>query len=156
MRRRLRQAVARTRLLALPVCVSARHHRPMIKPLGSISFVAASLLLAGCASSGGRPAPVAAPVSVERPSIARPTIQRAEGVTGRTAASLISLLGQPALDVQEGNGRKLQFSGTNCVLDAYLYPQRERAEPVVTHVDARLPNGQDTDRTACFASLRRR
>jgi hypothetical protein len=127
----------------------------MLKPLGSLSFLATILLLAGCASSGAR-APVAAPASAERPSIARPTTQRAEGVTGRTAASLIALFGQPALDVQEGSGRKLQFSGANCVLDAYLYPQRERAEPIVTHLDARLPDGRDTDRTACMAALRRR
>jgi hypothetical protein len=128
--------------------------RLMIKPLGSLSFLAPTLLLAGCASSGAR-APVAAPASTDRPSIARPTTQRAEGVTGRTAASLITLLGQPALDVQEGNGRKLQFSGGNCVLDAYLYPQ-QRGEPVVTHIDARLPDGRDADRTACVAALRRR
>ena len=127
----------------------------MLKPLGSLSFLATPLLLAGCASSGGGRT-VAAPVSAERPSVVRPTTQRAEGVTGRTAASLISLFGQPALDVQEGSGRKLQFSGGNCVLDAYLYRQRERGEPVVTHVDARLPDGRDTDRTACVAALRRR
>jgi hypothetical protein len=72
-------------------------------------------------------------------------------VTGRTAASLISLFGQPALDVQEGSARKLQFSGQNCVLDAYLYPQ-QRGDPVVTHVDARLPDGRDT--TATPASRR--
>jgi hypothetical protein len=42
------------------------------------------------------------------------------------------------------------------VLDAYLYPQRERGEPVVTHVDARLPDGRDVDRDSCIAALRRR
>jgi hypothetical protein len=74
---------------------------------------------------------------------------------GRNAASLVALFGQPALDVQEGSARKLQFSGSNCVLDAYLYPPREGAEPVVTHVDARSPDGRDADRTACVAALRR-
>jgi hypothetical protein len=77
-------------------------------------------------------------------------------VTGRDAATLIRLFGQPALDVQEGSARKLQFSGQDCVLDAYLYPQRERGEPVVTHVDARLPDGRDAERTSCIAALRRR
>jgi hypothetical protein len=74
---------------------------------------------------------------------------------GRNAASLIALFGQPALDVQEGTARKLQFSGQNCVLDAYLYPPRDRAEPIVTHIDARSPDGRDADRTGCVAALRR-
>ncbi len=74
---------------------------------------------------------------------------------GRNAASLVALFGQPALDVQEGSARKLQFSGQNCVLDAYLYPPRERAEPIVTYVDARFPDGRDADRAACVAALRR-
>jgi hypothetical protein len=68
---------------------------------------------------------------------------------------LLSLFGQPALDVREGNARKLQFLGPSCVLDAYLYP-RGRAEAVVTHVDARLPDGRDADRAACVSSLQRR
>ena len=75
---------------------------------------------------------------------------------GRNAADLIALFGQPALDVQEGTARKLQFSGQSCVLDAYLYPPRERGEALVTHVDARSPDGRDADRTACIAALRKR
>jgi hypothetical protein len=75
---------------------------------------------------------------------------------GRDARALIALLGPPGLDVREGPGRKLQFLGPACVLDAYLYAPRRGGEAVVTHVDARLPDGRDTDRAACVATLSRR
>lgn len=115
---------------------------------------AAILLLAGCASSGGAPR-VARPSEDTRPSLTARPQQQGDAVMGRNAASLIALFGQPALDVQEGSARKLQFSGPACVLDAYLYPPRERGEAVVTHVDARSADGRDADRTACVAALRR-
>ncbi len=114
----------------------------------------ALLLLAGCASSGDRPR-AARPDATQPDLASRPQPQRGDDVMGRNAASLIALFGQPALDVREGIGRKLQFSGQNCVLDAYLYPPRERGEAVVTHVDARFPDGRDADRTTCVAALRR-
>jgi hypothetical protein len=71
---------------------------------------------------------------------------------GRTASALINSFGQPDLDVREGSARKLQFSNETCVLDAYLYP-RSGGDPVVTHVDARLPDGRDVDRASCVAAL---
>ena len=45
-----------------------------------------------------------------------------EGVIGATSDELIRQFGKPRLDVYEGEARKLQFSGTACVLDIYLYP----------------------------------
>jgi hypothetical protein len=79
-----------------------------------------------------------------------------ESVMGRSARALIALFGNPDLDDREGPARKLQFLGPVCVLDAYLYPPRAGAEPVVTHVDARLPDGRDIDRASCVAALSRR
>jgi hypothetical protein len=79
-----------------------------------------------------------------------------ESVMGRNARALIALFGNPDLDVREGPARKLQFIGPICVLDAYLYPPRADAEPVVTHIDARLPDGRDMDRSSCIAALSRR
>lgn len=117
---------------------------------------AASAALAGCAS---REAQLPGPADTARQptlSFPRPQPGRVDAIIGRTAAALVGLLGQPALDVREGAARKLQFAGQNCVLDAYLYPQRDRGEPVVTHVDARLPDGRDADRNACAEALRRR
>lgn len=107
-------------------------------------------LLAGCVS--------AAPDQQPTPAASRPTYSNAglESVMGRNAAALTSRFGTPDLDIREGTARKLQFSGPACVLDAYLYPPRAGAEPVVTHVDARLPDGRDMDRASCVGALGRR
>ena len=75
-----------------------------------------------------------------------------ERVLGRDARTLISLFGEPELDVREEQARKLQFAGPICVLDAYLYPKGSR-EPVVTYVDARQPDGRDIDRASCVSAL---
>jgi hypothetical protein len=78
-------------------------------------------------------------------------------VIEQNAAALTQRFGNPKLDVREGDMRKLQFAGEACVLDVFLYPLREGAEPVATYVEARRPSdGQDVDRTACVAALRRR
>jgi len=51
----------------------------------------------------------------------------------------------------------LQFSGTACVLDVYLYPPAAGSEPEATYVDARRSSdGQDVDRAACIVALRSR
>ena len=110
-------------------------------------------LLAGCVSAG-RPTP---PVTGRPgPQPGHSVLAPGDPLMGRTAASLISLFGRPALDVHEGPGRKLQFSGATCVLDLYLYAQRRGGEQVSTHADARLPDGRDADHAACAQSLSRR
>ena len=78
-----------------------------------------------------------------------------ERVIGQTAAGLVQLFGQPDADVREGSARKLQFQSGICVLDAYLYP-RGAAEPRVTYLDAREPDGSTIDRASCVAALTRR
>ena len=103
--------------------------------------------LAGCAVPASQ-APrlqsvTASPVAAQAPS----------GIIGSNAAALVSQLGRYDLDLREGPARKLQFLGPACVLDAYLYPPRSGAEPVVTHVDARLPDGREMDRASCVAAL---
>jgi hypothetical protein len=108
----------------------------------------AVLLLAGCVPSttAEPPAPVAPPP---------PTFSTLglESVMGKDARVLEAQFGRPELDVREGSARKLQFANQVCVLDAYLYPSRQGAEPLVTHVDARYPDGRDFDRASCVASL---
>ncbi len=79
-----------------------------------------------------------------------------ERVVGQTAAQLTQLFGQPDADVREGTARKLQFGSGICVLDVYLYPEREGAEPRVTYLDAREPDGSAIDRASCVAALTRR
>ena len=84
------------------------------------------------------------------------TIPGLEGVIGADTAALQRQFGTPRLDVWEGDARKLQFSGEACVLDVYLYPPRRGGDAVVTHVDARLPDGRDTDKAACVQTLSQR
>ena len=108
------------------------------------------------AATGVRP-PVRQPV----PTIARePEIHMMpglEGVIGATENQLIRAFGTARLDVWEGDARKLQFAGSPCILDVYLYPTSRSREPVATYVDARrASDGKDVDRAQCAASLRQR
>lgn len=77
-----------------------------------------------------------------------------ESVLGKDMNELKYIFGEPRLDVVEVNGRKLQFVGRACVLDAYLYPENGRE--VVTYVDARRSDGAEVDRAACVDALKRR
>jgi hypothetical protein len=107
-----------------------------------------SVALAACGTATPRPAGIAT-----RPA-PFPTVGL-ERVMGQDAAALTRLFGQPDADVREGPGRKLQFVGRFCVLDAYLYPAKA-AEPRVTWVDTREPDGSGIDRASCVAALTRR
>lgn len=114
-----------------------------------ITLLIGAAALAGCVPPAAQaPPPAAAPVPAPRPY----TAAGLEAVMGSSARGLIAQFGTPDLDIREGNARKLQFLGPACVLDAYLYP-RGSGEPVVTHVDARLPDGREMDRASCVAAL---
>jgi hypothetical protein len=116
---------------------------------------ALALALAGCAAPEKPRAPAhrRPPQPQSTPSY---SISGLEAVIGRTARLLIDQFGKPDLDVIEGEARKLQFAGPVCVLDAYLYPRAGGGEPVVTHLDARQPDGRDFDRASCVAALLQR
>lgn len=120
----------------------------------AIMGMATAAMLSGCAMVPP-PAPVVAPRA--RPVPLPMTIPRAglERVLGQDARALAALFGAPDADVQEGAGRKLQFAGPICVLDAYLYPSGRRAA-VVTHIDTRERDGSPIDRASCVAALVRR
>jgi len=84
---------------------------------GILATAALALLLAGCGESTlARPA---TPTVVIK---APPSASGLERVMGQNAASLTQLFGPPNADIREGSARKLQFQGTFCVLDTYLYP----------------------------------
>ncbi len=108
-------------------------------------------LLAGCVSAPEAPR-TAAPTLPTAPPPA--TIAGLEDVIGHNAGTLARLFGQPDLDIREGQARKLQYSSEVCVLDTYLYPRAGGGDPLVTWVDARLPDGRDVDRASCVAALR--
>ncbi|MBK5265334.1 MAG: hypothetical protein JJE34_08915 [Alphaproteobacteria bacterium] len=108
-----------------------------------------TLLLSGC---GGPAAVSSAPPPPMRSAAYYGSAP--EGIAGTDARQLIAMFGQPRLDVRERTVRKLQFTNGRCVLDAYLYITGKKKEPVVTHIDTRLTNGNDTDAAACIQSLR--
>ena len=120
-----------------------------MKASSSAAALGLSLLAAGCVAPS-----TATPVR----AVSAPTFNTVglEAVMGRTASALEAQFGRPELDVREGSARKLQFAGPACVLDAYLYPPARGGEALVTHIDARLPDGRDIDRASCVAALQAR
>ena len=114
-------------------------------------------LLAACGGAGtAAPKPASTPTA--RPYIAPPSAPKLnrrglEAVLGADEASLVAQFGRPRLDVVEVNGRKLQFVGDPCILDAYLYFDKQGQERV-TYVDARNRDGAAVDRAACVEALR--
>ena len=126
------------------------------------ALAALALALAGCASGGGgapsRPASASQPRGssiVVLPEMMAP--QGLEGVIGSPATALTRRFGDPRLDVPEGDVRKLQFAGSACVLDIYLYPLSPGAEPTAAHVEARLrQGGAAVDAGACIREVERR
>ena len=111
-----------------------------------------ALLLAGCASGAAEQRPSVAATAVAP----RYSPAGLEGVLGRTVAVLQSEFGQPELDIREGSARKLQFGSSICVLDTYLYPPKAGGPAIVTHIDARTPDGRDIDRASCVAALQQK
>jgi hypothetical protein len=103
--------------------------------------------------------PPTRPVAPPQSQVRSPEIQHVPGlenVLEQTAAGLTRRFGTPRLDVREGDARKLQFVGTPCVLDVFLYPLRTGAEPVATYVEARrASDGAEVDRVACAQALSR-
>jgi hypothetical protein len=85
--------------------------------------VLVSGLLWGCAT----PHPVA-PAAIS----AQTQVSGLERVLGSTADNLITAFGNPDQDLREPDARRLQFEGSICILDAYLYRLAETGEPRVT------------------------
>lgn len=121
-----------------------------MKRLFLLAPLSALGLLSACAVPPPRSAPVAA-----APAVPAFTSVGLERVLGQDAAGLVRLFGEADADVREGDARKLQFESGICVLDAYLYP-KDGAEPRVTYLDAREPDGSPIDRASCVAAMTRR
>ena len=115
--------------------------------------VAALLFVAACAP---RPAPTPAPVRPTTAETTQPATSQHDHRTlnGMTANELIQHFGRPRLQIQEGEGTKLQFAGTGCVLDFYLYPTPGGA-PRVSHIDARNLQGGDVSAQSCVHEIER-
>jgi len=106
--------------------------------------LATILFLAGCATAPQKPAPVT-PVT--------PSPQSRSDLLGLTSGELVQRFGNPALQIREGAGLKLQFRRRGCVLDAYLYPGASGGVERVSHVDTRYPTGADMNQQSCLAAL---
>jgi len=120
----------------------------MVVVMRRIVLLSPLLFLAACS---GTPAPEEAPAPP--PAANSPNVVHSN-LIGASAAQLIQLFGQPALQVREGPGLKLQWRGRSCILDAYLYAQGAAGERVA-HVDTRVQSGADTDQLTCVGSLSR-
>ena len=107
-----------------------------------------ALLVAACATT---PAPKPAAVGVQ------PTARPSGGnLIGMDVHDLGQRFGQPAFQVQEGPGTKLQWAGGGCVLDVFLYPPESGSGSArVTYADARRPSGVDIDVASCLALMGR-
>ena len=111
---------------------------------------AAALLLTAACATTPTPAPVA-------PVTAVAAKQQRGGLIGLTPTEVGARFGKPRLQVREGDGTKVQFATTRCVLDLYLYPAGGSGGVArVTHVDARTPDGRDTDKARCLADIETR
>ncbi|HJP69405.1 MAG TPA: hypothetical protein VJ846_10925 [Sphingomicrobium sp.] len=105
------------------------------------------LLIAGCASAPQQ-ATSPQPLAAQQP-------RQSGSLLGLTPQDLVGEFGTPALQIHEGASLKLQFRGSSCIMDAYLYPSGTAGTLKVTHVDTRLPSGSDVDQAACVSALRR-
>ncbi|MFS0849091.1 hypothetical protein AB3M93_06395 [Novosphingobium panipatense] len=138
-------------------------NRRLAAPLAAVTLaLAVSACAGGAIPSTSAPKRIKGVPAVRQPNRAAPrdaAIQMApglEGVIGANQGQLVRTFGQPRLDVWEGDARKLQFSGTACVLDVFLYPSSTSREPHATYVEARRSSdGQNVDRAACVAALKR-
>jgi hypothetical protein len=116
-------------------------HRHLMRRSLALSVI---LFAAACAP---RPQAVSVPVVTPQPP-PRPQ----SSMFGLSAQELVGHFGKPALQIREGSSVKLQFRGSRCVLDAYLYPARD-GQLRVTYIDTRGPSGADMDQAACILAL---
>jgi hypothetical protein len=136
--------------------------RPAVRNLAALSLLA--LTLSACASSGGtggaKPVSGSTRAPVRTPVVAPvrdPQFRMEPGleqVIGASQSQIVGQFGQPRLDVWEGDARKLQFAGTACILDIYLYPTTRSRDPLATYAEARRSDGRDVDKAACVNALR--
>ncbi len=125
-------------------------------------------LIGACSSNSNlsRPQTAKSTVKLDKPYVpstkAPPTTSKAgvvgglESVIGKDKATLERLFGPARLNIVEPVGRKLQFVGKTCVLDAYLYPESKNGAEIVTYVDTRNASGADVDKAQCVNALSRR
>ena len=114
-----------------------------------------SATLAGCAATA-IPRVTPPPTTAPSPPITPPKPVQNNSLIGQNANAALGLFGKPRLDVTEGIGRKLQFAGDRLHPRHLSHAPQAGADPVVTHVDARAPDGRDASVTSCITALQQR
>ena len=104
-----------------------------------------TLFVAACATAPQQP--------VQQPAVVTPAAHVGNDLLGLTAGELVQRFGNPALQIREGAGLKLQFRRRGCVLDTYLYASGGSGVERVSHVDARYPTGADMNQQSCISAL---
>jgi hypothetical protein len=114
-------------------------------------------------ASPGEPAPAEAAPAPEPDTAAvtppaEPVIDAdPKRLANQDAAGLAKLLGRPAFTRTDGPATLLRYRSAACVLDAFLYAPRGKANAarIVDHVEARSPKGGAMDVRDCLAALLR-
>lgn len=132
-----------------------------LRPLIALPLLA---LLAACGGTGAATSgtgkartvrSVSQPVAPPKPVARVQAAPGLEGVIGASPDSVIRLFGTPRLDIREEDARKLQWSGTACILDVFFYPPPGGGQQSATYVEARRGDGREVDRAACVSALRK-
>lgn len=114
------------------------------------SIVLFALPLAACGSQAPPPKPIPAAVRTDLP----PQQVQHNDLVGLSANELVAQFGTPRLQIRDGDGTKLQFASSSCLLDTYLYPgQGGGGLPRVTYVDAYRRDGRTMLPQECSLTL---
>lgn len=112
-----------------------------------------TLTLAACGSQTPPPKPIPAAASTGLP----PQQHQHGNLIGLSANDLVEHFGTPRLQVRDGDGTKLQFAASGCLLDAYLYPgQSGGGLPRVIYVDTYRRDGRPISQQDCAAEIEAR
>ena len=134
---------------------TGKRARDGIATMRALLLIPMILILAACGGENAQPVAAVSQPDGHLPHRGLARDGALGGVIGADADALVRQFGPPRLDIRDGDARKLQWSGTACILDAYLYPGDHGGRPTATFIDARRGDGRDVDRAACIAALRK-
>ena len=118
-----------------------------------ILLVPLVLTLAACGSQTPPPTSASATIPSKLPAAQH----QHSNFVGMSANDLVEHFGTPRLQIRDGDGTKLQFATSACVLDAYLYPAPSgQGLPRVTYVDSYRRDGREMNAADCAGALEAR
>ncbi len=121
-------------------------------PRNPAPVIAAALILAACAQGpGGAPAPRATAAPQQQAAIVRPAPAPSE-LIGAAPSQVEAKLGVPAFKGADGASRIWRYSAPGCTLLVIFYEDGPGGI-VATHLDARRPEGGETDLNRCLSDV---